>query len=509
MGQSMINKEAIYNLKNIIKNLYLSDDLPWVIGYSGGKDSTATLQLVWMAISDLPYEQRNKTVHVINTDTLVESPVVSKWVNSSLELMKEAIKKDNLPVNVHQLTPNFEDSFWVNFLGKGYPAPRRNMRWCTDRLKIKPVNTFIKQKIAEHGEIIMILGTRKAESTNRARSMENLEKQRVRELLSPNPTLKNEYVFSPLEDWSNDDVWAFLLQFKNPWGRKNTDLLTLYRGATEDGECPIIQDKNTPSCGNSRFGCWVCTVVSKDKSMEAMIGNGNSHNDWMRPMVDLRNEFEKSKDEREKRSFRKMAGYLQGSYGHLNHGPYLKQFREEWLKKLLTIQKSIRDEAPEEFRSTILISQQELEAIRRIWVLEKHEFDDSLPRIYKEVFGEDFIDPTWVFSDSFGKEEWDLLKECCQDLYPDETLLFELMYSALDLERYSEKTGNRKGLRDNLKTLISSSFYKDENDALSYYTNINVERREYGLEYASRFFETYDNPRYQQDNDDSFLEDSE
>lgn len=490
----MLNKEIVDNLKTVIQNLYLSDELPWVIGYSGGKDSTATLQLVWLSLSELPEEQRTKLVHIINTDTMVESPIVSKWVNHSLNLMKSAITRQGLPFAVHQLTPALEDSFWVNFIGKGYPAPRRNMRWCTDRLKIKPVNNFIKQKIAEHGEIIMILGTRKAESSNRARAMAALEKQRVRELLSPNPTLKNEYVFSPLEEWSDDDVWAFLMQYKNPWGRNNLELLTLYRGATTDGECPIIQDKSTPSCGNSRFGCWVCTVVSKDKSMEAMIGN-DRENKWMEPMVAIRNEFEQSKDEREKRSFRKMQGFLQGSYGQLNHGPFLKEYREDWLRKLLSIQKSIQERAPEEYQNTTLISMDELRMIRRIWVLEKHEFEDSLPRIYKQTMGKEFEDPDWIYSDSFGKEEWDLLAECCQELYPDETLLFELLYSALDMEKRSQKTGNRKGLREDLETLVTSTFYKDENDALAYYTKLNKERREHDLNYASRFFENYGNDR--------------
>ena len=50
-------------------------------------------------------------------------------------------------------------------------------------IKIQPVNNFIKNKIAEHGEIILVIGTRKAESTNRARTMAKYEKLRVRELL--------------------------------------------------------------------------------------------------------------------------------------------------------------------------------------------------------------------------------------------------------------------------------------------------------------------------------------
>ena len=169
-----------------------------MVGYSGGKDSTAALQLVWMAIEDLPKEQRKKPIYVMNTDTLVESPVVSKWVEKSLEAMRLAAENKDLPIIPKKLIPEYKNTFWVNLIGRGYPFPRKKYRWCTDRLKIQPVNNFIKSKISEHGEVILVLGTRKAESARRARSMEYYEKKRVRELLSPNPTLSNELVLSPL-----------------------------------------------------------------------------------------------------------------------------------------------------------------------------------------------------------------------------------------------------------------------------------------------------------------------
>src|SRR5574344_52922 len=223
-----ITKDTIEGLKDTIRNLYLADDIPWVIGYSGGKDSTATLQLVWLALEGLPENLRKKTVHVINTDTMVESPVISQWVQSSFKVMNETCKDKKLPFVMHRLTPEYDNTFWVNLIGKGYPFPRLKYRWCTDRLKIQPVNNFIKSKIAEHGEIVLILGTRKQESSRRNRTMTNLEKKRVRELLSPNPTLANELVFSPMEDWTDDDVWTFLMQYKNPWGYSNHDLLTMY-----------------------------------------------------------------------------------------------------------------------------------------------------------------------------------------------------------------------------------------------------------------------------------------
>lgn len=308
-----ITKEIVDGLMETVRNLYLADDIPWVIGYSGGKDSTATLQLVWLSLLALPKEKRKKKVHIINTDTMVESPVIEKWVTKSLAIMEESAKRDELPFVPHRLTPDLNNTFWVNFIGRGYPFPRKKLRWCTDRLKIQPVNNFVKSAIAEYGEIIMVLGTRKAESQRRARTMAYYEKKRVRELLSPNPTMANELVFSPLEEWNDNDVWIFLMQYKNPWGYSNQELLTLYRGATADNECPMMVEKNLPSCGKSRFGCWVCTMVEKDKSMEAMIAN-DDEKAWMTPLLEFRNRFGDEEHDRERRSFKKMQGYLQGSY---------------------------------------------------------------------------------------------------------------------------------------------------------------------------------------------------
>ena len=215
-----ITKDFIEGLIVTIQNLYLADDIPWMIGYSGGKDSTAAVQLVWLAMEKLPREKRKKLIYIMNTDTLVESPVVSKWVKKSLDCMEKESREKSLKFITCRLEPDYDNTFWVNLIGRGYPFPRMKYRWCTDRLKIQPVNKFIKERIAEHGEVILVLGTRKQESARRNRTMTNLEKKRVRELLSPNPTLANELVFSPMEDWSDDDVWTFLMQYKNPWGLK-------------------------------------------------------------------------------------------------------------------------------------------------------------------------------------------------------------------------------------------------------------------------------------------------
>ena len=483
-----MTKEIIEGLKETIRNLYLADDIPWVIGYSGGKDSTATLQLVWFALEELPREKVKKPVHIMHTNTLVESPVISKWAYNSVKNMQEKSDEKRLPFVTHILTPEVDQTFWVNFIGRGYPFPRKKLRWCTDRLKIQPVNNFIQKKIAEHGEIILVIGTRKAESQNRARTMAKYEKMRVRELLSPNPTLANELVFSPLEDWTDNDVWAFLMQYKNPWGYSNKELLTLYRGATSDNECPIMLERNMPTCGKSRFGCWVCTMVERDKSMAAMIAN-DEEKAWMTPLLEFRNEFGDESKDRERRSFRKMNGSIYGTYERLHHGPYKKKWREYFLQRLLEIQKEINEEGPEEFRDLELISDGELHEIRKIWVMDKHEFDDSLPRIYEKVMGKKFVDSQWIGSETFGHEEWELLKSVCEEYEKNEELLFEMVYTLLDQENYANSVNQRKGILTDLERTIKRTFYKNEDDATEYYSNIINRKLKLGGKYNEKFLE--------------------
>lgn len=206
---------TIDKAKKSLQSLYASDDTPWVIGYSGGKDSTAVVQLVWLALEDLPEESRRKPVYVITTDTLVENPIVASWVTHSLDVMGEKAANSKIPIKPHLIQPDVAETFWVNLIGKGYPAPRPRFRWCTERLKIKPSSQFIQRIANENGEVILLLGTRKAESAVRAARLKEREKDRS-DGLSTHPELINTLVLSPISDWTNDDVWAFLLRVANP-----------------------------------------------------------------------------------------------------------------------------------------------------------------------------------------------------------------------------------------------------------------------------------------------------
>ncbi|WP_088343788.1 MULTISPECIES: DNA phosphorothioation system sulfurtransferase DndC [Rhodomicrobium] len=458
-------KKTIAVAMQEVADLYASDEIPWVIGYSGGKDSTAALQLVWRALETLPEQQRKKPVYVISTDTLVENPIVALWVSKSLEKMSAEASRQRLPLTAHRLTPPPGNTFWVNLIGRGYPAPRPKFRWCTERLKITPSTQFISSVVQKHGEAILVLGSRKAESTARARVMDRFEERRVRERLSPNGSLPNSFVYTPLEDWTNDDVWMYLMQVVNPWGYNNKDLLTMYQGATAGGECPLVVDTSTPSCGDSRFGCWVCTLVEKDKSMHAMIQN-DEEKEWMLPLLELRNELDPPKTpdaDRPLRDFRRMNGAVQLFNDRPIPGPYKQKVREDWLRKVLWSQRHIRENGPAEVRDIELITLEELDEIRRIWVVEKHEIEDSLPRVYEEATERPY--PGGRLDDNLvmGATEMVLLRDLCGD----DDLHFQLTRELLSIEKRHKSMLRRAGLFEALEQAFHRGFYDGEDDAVA------------------------------------------
>lgn len=379
--------------------------------------------------------------------------------------MNKQAKEEGLPIIAHRLTPTTTNTFWVNLIGRGYPYPRRDFRWCTDRLKIDVSNRFIMSILDAESEAIMVLGSRKAESAIRKAVLEGYEKKRYRAHLSPNGSFPNSYVFTPIENWLNDNVWQYLVQVPNPWGHSNKDLLAMYSGASADGECPLVIDNSTPSCGNSRFGCWVCTMVTEDKSMAAMIQN-DEEKAWMLPMLEFRNYIAATwQEDRKRRDFRRKDGRLTWHNNRLVHGPYTKETRESFLRRLLEVEKLIHEIGPSEIKNVPLITMDELRFIRQIWLDEKHEFDDSLPRIYEEITGLPYEDGMISKNKYFGAAEEKLLRTVCADLYPDEELLPEMQRALLDTEAKAATISNKRNVILNFEKEIKKSFYRNEEDA--------------------------------------------
>ena len=150
--------------RNCVKSTAPPNTFPWIIGFSGGKDSTLLVQLVFEMLIDLAPGDRNRPVHVLCNDTLVESPVLMAHIDAQLTRLGQAAERLRLPVQVVKTMPALDQTFWVNLIGRGYPAPTRMFRWCTDRMKIQPTSTYIRQQVSAAGEVILLLGVRRAES---------------------------------------------------------------------------------------------------------------------------------------------------------------------------------------------------------------------------------------------------------------------------------------------------------------------------------------------------------
>lgn len=307
---NLLSKQMPYveEAKEHIKRAYKEDSHPWVVGYSGGKDSTVVVQLVFEALSEMPQEELHKKVYVISSDTLVETPLIINSITKTLRRIQDEALNRNLPIETHKVKPQIKQSFWVNIIGKGYPSPNQQFRWCTDRLKIDPANQFIMDKVSSFGEVIMVLGVREDESTTRG----NVIRSHTVEgkTFMRHSTLTNAFVYAPIRSFSLDDVWEYLLSHPSPWGDDNHELHRLYQDSNS-GECPLVIDKNIKesagSCGNSRFGCWVCTVVNEDKALNGFIQSGH---DWMKPLLDFRNWLASIRDDRTRRMKYRMNGQI-------------------------------------------------------------------------------------------------------------------------------------------------------------------------------------------------------
>lgn len=443
------NHRIDYIVDEIIDQYLYADKTfrPWIIGFSGGKDSTVLLTLVWLALKKIkettpaPFQLR-RPVYVVCNDTLVENPIISNYVDDVLRQIETAAREQDLPIFVRKTIPKLEDSFWVNVIGKGYPVPNNAFRWCTDKMKIKPTARFITEQADECGEAIILIGTRKAESATRARSIKKHEKHGER--LTHHTLLHNTYVYAPIKELMLEEVWYIINAIPCPWEFDNKILFNIYMDASaDDYECPtVVTDKSHGSCGQSRFGCWVCTVVKEDKSMRSLIEKGR---EWMQPLYDFRQQLDNERNIIANR----MPLRRDGRPAVNDMGPYIFKYRAELLKRLLHVQKELQEHDPK----IKLISDQELIAIQVNWYRD-FNFGYSVSEIYNSIYNTSLI----MEENSKNKLEADLMREICKD-DPEEG---ELIEQLLLLQRSKSLMKRRRGLPSEIETRIKEFVNKKQ-----------------------------------------------
>lgn len=355
---------------------YVSNDRPWIVGFSGGKDSTMIVQLVFEMIAKLDPEHRNKKIYILSTNTMVESPPVIKRLKDNCRVIEKRAIDKNYPIEVKLLRPDTSDTFWVNVIGRGYPTPNKWFRWCTSRLKIDPMNKYILDNIRLNGEVCVLLGTRKSESKARAESMSKHEINGFH--LRKHGSIKGAFIYAPIEDLTEDRVWDYLLQKNSEWHESNSELYQLYKG--EGSEIDFMIDGKSASSGHSRFGCWTCTVVEEDKALQSLIDEGY---DEYTPLLEFRNQLKEMRDDpdcREKYRRNQRLDKFYDQYhdksqeldprGFMVLGPFTLESRHFILKRLLEIQKDLRKLDPD----VELITVDELNLIKMAWI---YDGDDS------------------------------------------------------------------------------------------------------------------------------------
>jgi DNA sulfur modification protein DndC len=419
------------DIRDTLSQLYIEDDRPWLVGFSGGKDSTMLASLIFEAILSAPDEQRRKPVSVLCTDTRVEIPAIAEMIEGTLTRMQKFSQQNDLNIEVNLLRPPPEQSFWVNLIGRGYPPPNRTFRWCTQRLKIDPVTVFVNQRLGHWSGAILHLGARRAESSSRAQTMAGRE---VRNGLHRHPDLPRVWVCNPIEFLTTEEVWAYLLQKPNPWGGDNRPLYRLYTNAS-DGECPIQIDTSTPSCGYSRFGCWTCTVVERDKTSEGLLASGDERMEHLikfrETLLEFRNPDKGWRDSRR----------MNGNEGP---GPLLIKGRRELLKQLLKLQ---------EETGLIVITPEELLLIQQMWKAARDPDDGrGVARIVTRQRG---------IIMSADLKELNRLRELEEEVAREKTINTDTLRRMLaKVEEYSE-SHRAHGLPDDLLNILKDDLYRN------------------------------------------------
>lgn len=423
-----------------------TSDRPWIIGFSGGKDSTVLLTLVWIALQrikqNLPYPyQLRRPVYVVCNDTMVENPIIASYIEDVLSKIEEAARDQGIPIIVKKTLPKLEESFWFNVIGKGYPVPNNTFRWCTDKLKIRPTSNFLLEQIDEIGEAIVLLGTRYEESATRAKSMRKREVKGNR--LTKHNNTANAYVYAPIKELILEEIWYIINTVPSPWRFDNSILFQIYSDASaDDYECPtVITTKEHTSCGQSRFGCWTCTVVKKDKSMSALIENGQN---WMTPLLDYRNELVEQRNISENRMSTRRNGQKAVTEDGHNQGNYTPGYRARLLRELLEIQKEVQKERPQ----VVLITNQELIAIQVMWNRDL-EFEFTVGEIYKKIYNKDISTNNIK---SLDDTERRILKEVCDE----DMSYYNLIDNLITLQETKTLMVTKYGLHNDVENRIET-----------------------------------------------------
>lgn len=280
------------------------------------------------------------TIEVVYCDTGTEIPTVRDHAIKVLTELEGEADARKLPMRVSVLRPPVQDRFLVKVLGRGYPPPSGMFRWCTDRLRVWPIQRVLQ----ELRPCDVYVGTRWGESSRRNHTMSKYATDD--EVVFKHSRMSDVCVVSPIVDFTTEDVWSAISQHRGLECIDPGALATLY--AFANGECAALETRISRPCAAGRFGCWTCTLVDQDRASENLAANGHRYLVHLLAWRDML--IRTSRDAKYRCPFRRN--------GRPGKGPLTMEARRILLDALLTAQAEAE---------TVLLTDEEHEYILHLW----------------------------------------------------------------------------------------------------------------------------------------------
>lgn len=367
--------------------------------FSGGKDSSVTLNLAITAVRELKSEGvKVPTLHIIHSDTGVENPVVAAYNRKQIQQIRAYGKRSGVALKVWVCSPNLSNDYLVALIGGRTIMSVGSSTKCQQMMKASALTQGkrrIKQYIADAnggsytpGEIVSLIGTRFDESATRATRMTARGESSVVPVNLDAESGGDNWILSPIADLSTMEVFEYIgmvrsgkIECYDPFD----DLVELYRDLN-NGDCMVnvfLAGKSGPRSGcSNRTGCWTCGRISKDSSAEALIADDQGRYSWLRPLNQLRNYMMARHNDPAARNW--LSRTVDPVKGTIKIAPnsYSPSYTRELLGLVLTIQRDEEHQAEIEGRAPHfqLLNTSQLIAVDLLW--SRHAYNQPFTAAY-------------------------------------------------------------------------------------------------------------------------------
>lgn len=377
------------------KSLFLSNKVV-VLGLSGKDSGAASICVVEALKRAKQTQERIGSLYIVTTNTTLDNMVLHDYMMQLHDDLNDYASEHNLPLKTLELKPPLSNNPMVEYIGKGKllrtNQTSSNGRDCAVNWKLRPLQIALRDIANENPgkEVVSISGSRDSESNSRKINLEKRGESAI-EIVE---TEKLGKCLALIKEWSLNDVWSLLALVDDGDLESYSDnfyLMKKHYSAANSGTCDLYAGGfNDKACG-SRFGCTLCALHEKDRSLEGQINIDPKTYGFMKPMLELREYLINTLFDYNNRS--RLGRELKDGFIKVGINQYSMEYRMNLLRYVLTIQQKTYDE----FGSHLidLIDFEQLVAIQFHWAREGGEPAPGMAfRIWNEIVvnGENYYD---------------------------------------------------------------------------------------------------------------------